>query len=143
MSDEPIPIRKPVIGIQVHHSVFLDDAMRGAANARAGLRSAIQRTGDTNLIALAARADDVLRDLRAARDDARDSLHSMSKNQVVRAREGFEPYPDELSERFVGRCTCYDECAIHDRGQSAEDGWICNCGVICPVHGDVAGRSAA
>jgi hypothetical protein len=143
MNDEPIPIRKPVIGIQVHHSVFLDDAVRGAANARAGLRSAIQRTGDTKMIAIAARADEVLRELRAARDEARDSLLSMSKSQVVRAREGLEPYPDELSERFVGRCTCYDECAIHDRGQSAEDGWICNCGVICPVHGDAAGRRSA
>jgi hypothetical protein len=143
MNDEPTPMRKPVIGIQVHHSVFLDDAVRGAANARAGLRSAIQRTGDTNLIALAERADEVLRELRAARDDARDRLHSMSKSQLVRAREGFEPYPDELSERFVGRCTCYDECAIHDRGQSAEHGWICNCGVTCPVHGDAAGGRAA
>jgi hypothetical protein len=143
MNDEPTPIRKPVIGIQVHHSVFLDDAVRGAANTRAGLRSAIQRTGDTELIALAARADDVLRELRAARDEAQGSLRSMSKSQVVRAREGFEPYPDELSGRFVGRCTCYDVCAIHGRGQSAEDGWICNCGVICPVHGDVAGRRSA
>jgi hypothetical protein len=67
----------------------------------------------------------------------------MSKDQVIRAREGFEPYPDELPERFVGRCTCYDACAIHDRGQSAEDGWICNCGVTCPVHGGAAGRRSA
>jgi hypothetical protein len=125
---------KPVVGIQVHHSVFLEDSLRGAANARAGLRSAIQRTGDTELIALAGRADDVLRELRAARDEARERLLSMSKDQVIRAREGFEPYPDELAEGFVGRCTCYDQCAIHDRGQSAEDGWICNCGVTCPVH---------
>lgn len=40
---------KPVVGIQVHHSVFLEDALRGGANARAGLRSAIQRTGDKDL----------------------------------------------------------------------------------------------
>jgi hypothetical protein len=130
----PLRARKPVVGMQVHHSVFLEDAVRGAANTRAGLRSAIQRTGDTDLIALAERADDVLRELRAARDEARTSLLSMSKEHVVRAREGFAPYPDELAEGFVGRCTCYDECAIHDRGQSAEDGWICNCGVTCPVH---------
>jgi hypothetical protein len=126
---------KPVIGIQVHHSVFLEDALRGAANSRAGLRSAIQRTGDTNLIALAERADEVLRELRAARDKARESLLSLSEHQVIRAREGFDPYPDELAEGFVGRCTCYDQCPIHSRGQSAEDGWICNCGVTCPVHG--------
>jgi hypothetical protein len=130
----PLRARKPVVGMQVHHSVFLEDAVRGAANTRAGLRSAIQRTGDTDLIALAERADDVLRELRAARDEARTSLLSMSKGHVVRAREGFAPYPDELAEGFVGRCTCYDECAIHDRGQSAEGGWICNCGVTCPVH---------
>jgi hypothetical protein len=129
---------KPVVGTQVHHSVFLEDALRGGANARAGLRSAIQRTGDKDLIALAERADDVLRELRAARDEARESLLSMPKHQLIRAREGFEPYPDELAEGFVGRCTCYDECAIHARGQSAEDGWICNCGVTCPVHAAAA-----
>jgi hypothetical protein len=126
--------RKRVVGMQVHHSVFLEDALRGAANTRAGLRSAIQRTGDSDLIALAERADDVLRHLRAARDDARESLLSMPTHDVVRAREGFAPYPDELAEGFVGRCTCYDQCPIHTRGQSAEDGWICNCGVTCPVH---------
>jgi hypothetical protein len=43
---------KPVVGIQVHHSVFLEDALRGGANARAGLRSAIQRTGDKDLRAM-------------------------------------------------------------------------------------------
>jgi hypothetical protein len=127
-------VGKPVIGIQVHHSVFLEDSVRGAANARAGLRSAIQRTGDTDLIALAERADDVLRELRGARDKARESLLSMSTDEVIRAREGFDPYPDEMAEDFVGRCTCYDQCAVHARGQSAEDGWICNCGVTCPVH---------
>jgi hypothetical protein len=127
-------MRKPVIGVQVHHSVFLEDALRGAANTRAGLRSAIQRTGNTDLIDLAARADDVLRELRAARDEARESLLSMPKHDVISAREGFEPYSDELAEGFVGRCTCYDQCPIHDRGQSAEDGWICNCSVPCPVH---------
>jgi hypothetical protein len=125
---------KPIVGLQVHHSVFLEDALRGGANARAGLRSAIQRTGDEELIAIAERADNVLRELRAARDEARESLLSMPTHQVIRAREGFEPYPDELAEGFVGRCTCYDECAIHARGQSAEDGWICNCDVTCPVH---------
>jgi hypothetical protein len=127
---------KPVIGIQVHHSVFLEDALRGAANARAGLRSAIQRTGDIDLIALAERTDGVLRALRTARDEARMRLVSMPEGQVVRSREGFEPYPDELAEGFVGRCTCYDQCAIHTRGQSAEDGWICNCGAVCPVHAE-------
>jgi hypothetical protein len=125
---------KPVIGIQVHHSVFLDDALRGAANARAGLRSAIQRTGDPDLIAVAERADDVLRELRTARDEARMRLLSMPRDQVIRSREGFEPYPDELAGGFVGRCTCYDQCAIHTRGQSAEDGWICNCAASCSVH---------
>jgi hypothetical protein len=59
-----VAVSKPAIGIQCHHSVFLDDALRSAANSRAGLRSAIQRTGDPDRIAVAERADDVRRELR-------------------------------------------------------------------------------
>jgi hypothetical protein len=103
MNERSLPSRAPaarkrVVGMQVHHSVFLEDALRGAASTRAGLRSAIQRTSDADLIALAERADDVLRHLRAARDDARESLLSMPRHDVVSAREGFAPYPDELAE---------------------------------------------
>ena len=67
-------MRQHIIGIQVHHSVFLDDALRGAANACAGLDSAIVRTGDNDLIALQWRLRGLARELGEARDRSRGRL---------------------------------------------------------------------
>jgi hypothetical protein len=126
-------MRKRIVGIQLHHSVFLEDALRGAANACAGLDSAIVRTGDNELIELLWRLRGLTRELGDARDRSRGRLRALPKDQVVRCREGEEPWPDELSEGFVPRCTCYDRCLTHHTGVGrAED---CSCGKACPAHG--------
>jgi hypothetical protein len=129
-------VRKRIIGIQVHHSVFLDDALRGAANACAGLDSAILRTGDNELIDLLWRLRGLTRELGDARDRSRGRLRGWDADQVARCREGEEPWPDELPEGFVPRCTCYDRCLTHDTGVGREED--CNCGKPCPEHGQQA-----
>jgi hypothetical protein len=72
-------MRKRIIGIQVHHSVFLDDAVRGAANASAGLDSAIVRTGHNDLIELLWRLRALTKELGDARDRSRDRLRSFRR----------------------------------------------------------------
>jgi hypothetical protein len=129
-------MRRPITGIQVHHSVFLDDALRGAANACAGLDSAIVRTGDNELIDLLWRLRELTRELGEARDRSRGRLRALPKDQVIRCRDGAEPWPDELSEGFVPRCTCYDRCLTHDTGVGRDED--CNCGTVCPAHGEQA-----
>lgn len=129
-------MRKRIIGIQVHHSVFLDDALRGAANACAGLDSAIVRTGDNDLIELLWRLRGLAHELSNARDGSRGRLLSLPKDQVIRCRDGEEPWPDELTEGFVPRCTCYDRCLTHDTGVGRDED--CNCGKACPAHGEQA-----
>jgi hypothetical protein len=129
-------VRKRIIGIQVHHSVFLDDALRGAANACAGLDSAIVRTGDNDMIELLWRLRGLARELSNARDRSQGRLLSLPKEQVIRCRDGEEPWPDELTEGFVPRCTCYDRCLTHDTGVGR--GKDCNCGKACPAHGEPA-----
>jgi hypothetical protein len=131
-----VGVRKRIIGIQVHHSVFLDDALRGAANACAGLDSAIVRTGDNDLIEFLWRLRGLTRELSEARDRSRGRLLSLPKDQVIRCREGEEPWPDELPEGFVPRCTCYDRCLTHDTGVGRDED--CNCGKVCPAHGEQA-----
>jgi hypothetical protein len=126
-------MRKRIIGIQVHHSVFLDDALRGAANACAGLDSAIVRTGDNDLIELLWRLRGLTKELGHARDESRGRLRSLPKDQVVRCRDGEEPWPDELPEGFTPRCTCYDRCLTHDTGIGRDQD--CNCDKVCPAHG--------
>lgn len=126
-------MKPKIIGIHVHHSVFLDDALRGAANMRAGLNSAIQRTGDLELIEIAANFQDTLKKIQSARNSAKEFIQSMPTDQVIQCREGYKPWPDEIAENFVPRCTCYDRCQIHDFGRSEDEGWICNCG-DCPAH---------
>jgi hypothetical protein len=129
-------MRKPIVGIQVHHSVFLEDALRGAANASAGLDSAIIRTGDHELIDLLWRLRQITREVSDARDRARARLQALPEDQVIRCRDGEEPWPDELPEGFVPRCTCYDRCLTHDTGVGRDED--CNCGKVCPAHGSRA-----
>jgi hypothetical protein len=126
-------MRKRIVGVQVHHSVFLEDALRGAANACAGLDSAIIRTGDHDLIDLLWRLRGLTRELGRARDRSRGRLRELPKDKVVRCREGEEPWPDELAEGFVPRCTCYDRCLTHDTGVAGDE--HCTCGKVCPAHG--------
>lgn len=129
-------MRRRIVGIQVHHSVFLDDALRGASNACAGLDSAIVRTGDNDLIQLLWHLRGLARELSDARDHARGRLLSLPKDQVIRCRDGEEPWPDELPEGFVPRCTCYDRCLTHDTGVGRDED--CNCEKACPAHGERA-----
>jgi hypothetical protein len=133
LSQALVGMRKRIVGINIHHSVFLDDALRGAANASAGLDSAIVRTGDNDLIELLWRLRGLTKELADARDRSRRRLRSLPADQVIRCREGEEPWPDELPEGFVPRCTCYDRCLVHDTGVGRDED--CNCAKVCPAHG--------
>jgi hypothetical protein len=126
-------MRKRIVGVQLHHSVFLEDALRGAANACAGLDSAMVRTGDHDLIEILWRLRGLTRELGQAWDRSRGRLRALSKDQVVRCCDGEEPWPDELSEGFVPRCTCYDRCLAHDTGIGGHD--HCTCGKVRPARG--------
>ena len=78
-------VREPIIGIQVHHAVFLD-AHCGAANACAGRDSAIVRTGANDLIELLWRLRGLARELSEVRDRLRGRLLSLSKEEVIRCK---------------------------------------------------------
>ena len=48
--------------------------------------------------------------------------------------DGEMPWPDELEEGFVARCSCDDRCLYHDIGRGTlEDD--CNCDKVCGQHG--------
>lgn len=128
-------MRQKIVGYQLHHSVALEDAVRGMVNARAGLSSAITRTGDNDLIGLAWSLDELTREIIKAKDAAGERLRSMPPEEVIDCREGRKPWPDELSEGFEPRCTCDDFCQIHQGGRT-EEGWECQC-LPCPAHGEM------
>jgi hypothetical protein len=91
--------RAKIVGVQVHHSVFLHDAMRGALNARAGINSArVRRPQDPVLIELEKRSSALARDISRAQAEAQERLRSFPVDVVVRSRDGECPYPDEPAE---------------------------------------------
>jgi len=63
-------LKRRIIGLQIHHSVQLDDAMRGAANMCAGLRAALTCTGDPDHAQLLEDASALARRIAAARSEA-------------------------------------------------------------------------
>lgn len=133
-----MPKRPKIVGMHVHHSIFLNDAMVGAMNMRAGLRSSRARRPDDPLLAeLEARANSLARDVSRARTAAQERLQSFPVDVVVACREGEQPWPDEPDPGFIPRCSCFDNCAIHFFGRDPEAGWKCNC-KPCPEHGQEA-----
>lgn len=133
-------MRRHIIGIQVHHSTLLDDAMRGAVNACAGLRGAHNLTDNRDLLELLDAAQDLAVRITHARRDAGDRLQQLYEDdpQTFRdARAGRIPWPDETAEGFQPRCTCSDRC-LHEQGIEPGPLGICNCPGVkrpCPAHG--------
>jgi hypothetical protein len=91
--------RAKIVGVQLHHSVFLHDAMRGALNVRAGINSArVRRPEDPVLIELEKRAGALARDVSRVQAEAQERLRSFPLDVLVPCRNGECPYPDEPAE---------------------------------------------
>lgn len=128
-----------IVGIQMHHSVNLDDASRFAVNMIAALGAARKKTGgDTdhgraidNLLVVLRPAVKMIGAERGAAG-LRLQLHQADPD-FKRYVDGALPWPDETPEGFEARCTCHDQCLYHDIGRGTEAN--CNCGP-CPRHGE-------
>ena len=125
-----------IIGIQTHHSVNLEDASRFAVNMLTALEATLKRTHDPEIQHLLDELRPLVRQVGVARTAAglRLQMHQRDPD-FKRYVEGELPWPDELAEGFVARCTCDDRCLYHDIGRGTiEDD--CNCGRVCGQHGD-------
>lgn len=135
--------KRKIVGVQVHHSVSLNDAHRGLVNGAMGLSGAIASTGDPALVELHERAQQLVRDVGKAEREASARLQQFYEDdpeRFKRCRDGYIPWPDETLMGFEARCTCSDICQIHDRGRT-EPGWVCKC-EQCPAHPDVERQAA-
>jgi hypothetical protein len=125
-----------IIGIQTHHSVNLEDASRFAVNMLTALEAALTRTGDPEIRQLLEELRPLVRQVGVARTAAglRLQMHQRDPD-FKRYVDGELPWPDELEEGFVARCSCDDRCLYHDIGRGTlEDD--CNCDKVCGQHGD-------
>lgn len=122
-----------ITGIQVHHSTNLEDASRFAANMLTALQATLVKTGSEEIKQLIEDAGPIVRRVGVARTAAGLRLQMHQRDPDFRRyRDGELPYPDELVEGFVPRCTCHDRCLFHDTGRgSLED---CNCDTACGQH---------
>jgi hypothetical protein len=134
-------MHRKVTGIQLHHSTFLDDAVRGGSNMLAGLTNAVRRTNSPELKALLEEARALVQRVGEAHGRASASLRDLQADpQFKQYRDGALPWPDEVPEGFVARCSCDDLCLFHDVGRGS---WDDNCSCRpCPQHGP-EGRAAA
>jgi hypothetical protein len=127
---------RPIIGVQLHHSVMLEDASRFAINMLTALEATLKRTGDPEIRDLLERLGPLVREVGVARTAAglRLQMHQRDPG-FKRYVDGELPWPDELPEGFVPRCSCEDRCLFHDvgRGTLERD---CNCDRACGLHGD-------
>jgi hypothetical protein len=126
-----------VIGFQLHHYTYLDDAVRGLVNASAGLTAATKKTMDPDYLVLIDEVEALsarVSDLRGAARERMMELHRADPARVQRCRDGEEPWPDENEIGFVARCSCRDRCLRHDLDVD-EEAVVCNCGQVCPQHG--------
>ena len=123
-----------IIGIQVHHSANLDDASRFGANMLSALEGALKRTGDPEIRGLLERLGPLVRQIGVARTAAglRLQMHQRDPD-FKRYVDGELPWPDELTEGFLPRCTCADRCLYHDTGRGTPDD--CSCDRVCGQHG--------
>jgi hypothetical protein len=125
-----------IVGIQLHHSVNLEDASRFGVNLLSALQGVHKRTGDPEIRQLLDQLQPLVRQVGVARTAAglRLQMHQRDPD-FKRYVEGELPWPDELADGFVPRCTCHDRCLFHDIGRGTlEDD--CNCDRICGQHGD-------
>ena len=125
-----------IIGVQLHHSVKLEDASRYAINMLTALEATLERTGDQEIRQLLDELGPLVRQIGVARTAAglRLQLHQRDPD-FKRYVNGELPWPDELTDGFVPRCTCDDRCLFHDvgRGTLEQD---CSCDRGCGLHGD-------
>ena len=122
-----------IIGIQTHHSVNLEDASRFAVNMLTALEATLKRTGDPEIEGLLEELRPLVRKIGVARTAAglRLQLHQRDPD-FKRYVDGDLPWPDELEEGFVPRCTCDDRCLFHDIGHGTVAD--CNCDRVCGQH---------
>jgi hypothetical protein len=130
-----------IIGIQIHHSVNLDDASRFAVNMLAGLEAAERKTAHPEVGALLDTLRPLVREIGVARTAAGLRLQMHQRDpEFTRYVEGELPWPDELAEGFVPRCTCNDRCLFHDVGRGTPES--CNCDHVCAQHGPPQAEAA-
>jgi hypothetical protein len=123
-----------IVGIQIHHSVNLDDASRFAVNMLTALEVTESKTADPEVRALLDRLRPLVREIGVARTAAGLRLQMHQRDpEFKRYVEGELPWPDETVEGFVPRCTCNDRCLFHDIGRGGPE--HCNCGRVCGQHG--------
>jgi hypothetical protein len=123
-----------IIGIQIHHSVNLDDASRFAVNMLTALEAADKKTADPEVRALLDVLRPLVRQIGVARSAAGLRLQMHQRDpEFKRYVDGERPWPDELAEGFVPRCTCQDRCLFHDVGRGGPE--HCNCERPCGQHG--------
>jgi hypothetical protein len=132
-----------IVGIQVHHSVNLDDASRFGVNMLTALNAAHTKSGSEETRRLLEQLAPLVREIGVARTAAGLRLQMHQRDpEFKRYVDGHLPWPDEDPEGFVPRCTCYDRCLHHDTGQGTlEDD--CNCDIVCGQHGDTPEAEAA
>jgi hypothetical protein len=132
-----------ITGIQVHHSVNLDDASRFGVNMLTALQAAHTKSGDAETRRLLDVLGPLVREIGVARNAARLRLQMHQRDPDFRRYvDGELPWPDELQEGFVPRCTCHDRCLVHDLGRGdAEE--HCTCDRVCAQHGEPPAAEAA
>jgi hypothetical protein len=124
-----------IVGIQIHHSVNLDDASRFAVNMLTALEATEKKTGDPEIHELLRELRPLVRQIGVARTAAGMRLQMHQRDpEFQRCVDGELPWPDELAEGFVPRCTCNDRCLFHDIGRGGPE--HCNCDRICGQHGE-------
>lgn len=122
-----------ITGIQVHHSTNLEDASRFAANMLTALEGALAKTGSEEIKQLIEDARPIVHRIGVARTAAGLRLQMHHRDPDFRRyRDGELPYPDELEEGFVPRCTCHDRCLFHDTGRGSVEN--CTCDRACGQH---------
>lgn len=125
-----------IIGLQVHHSVNLDDASRFAANMLTALEAAHRKSDSAQTRRLIDVLTPLVREVGVERTAAGMRLQMHQRDpQFKRYVEGDMPWPDETSEGFVARCRCSDRCLYHDIGRGSEE-QDCTCDEWCRQHPD-------
>ena len=132
-----------ITGIQLHHSVNLEDASRFGVNMLTALQSAHTKTGDPEIRRLLDVLGPLVRELGVARTAAGMRLQMHQRDPDFRRYvDGELPWPDELEDGFVPRCSCHDRCLVHDVGRGSA-GEHCTCGRVCARHGGAPDAEAA
>jgi hypothetical protein len=122
-----------IVGIQVHHSVNLDDASRFGVNMLTALEGVLGRTDDPEIRELLEECRPLVRQIGVARTAAQMRLQMHQRDpDFKRYVDGELPWPDELAEGFVPRCSCNDRCLFHDTKRGTLDD--CNCDRVCGQH---------